>query len=59
MWLRINLLLFKVFAILNISKYYSIKYIYCDAHNQGPGEKMWRILTVLGVTAYALSVLLQ
>jgi len=36
-----------------------MKYIYFDAHNQGLGEKIWRILTVLGVTASAVSVLLQ
>ena len=52
MWLKINWLLFDYFAILTITKNYPGMYIYCDACNQGLGEKLWRISIVLGGLAY-------
>lgn len=57
---RINWLLFDYFAILTITKDYPGMYIYCDARNQGLGEKLWRISIVLGGPAYyAVPLFLQ
>ena len=49
-----------IFAVLNITQNYPEKYTYCGTHNQGLGEKLWRISIVLGGPAYyTISVLLQ